>query len=136
MCLNRKRIISFLHKYSLILVSVFVIMVTFGNELIRYNPSNGHIEYSRNRGLTWYIRSGSILLGDVRSMVVYGDELILCSSEGVMYSTNKGTTWTTRSSTRRNFVYLHVIGNEILAYSDDGHLYYSTNKGYDWIMRY
>ena len=134
MSLKRKRLQVLLHKCSLALV--FIIMVTLGNELIRYNPDNGHIEYSRNRGLSWSIRCGSILLGDVRSMVVYGDELMLCSSEGVLYSTNKGTTWTPRNSSRRNFVHLHVFGNEILAYTDDGHLFYSTNKGYDWMMRY
>ena len=35
-------------------------LVTLGSELIRINPSNGHIEYSTSGGRTWMTRySGS-----------------------------------------------------------------------------
>ena len=42
--------------FSLLLTFVMGLMVTFGNELIRFNPSNSHIEYSNNRGTSWYRR--------------------------------------------------------------------------------
>lgn len=41
---------------NLTLTLVMGLMVTFGNELIRYNPANKHIEYSNNKGSSWYRR--------------------------------------------------------------------------------
>ena len=128
-----KSLITKFNKYSLSIV--MGLMVTFGNELIRYNPSNRHIEYSTNRGSSWYCRNSGSSIGNVRSIIVYGDELILCSDKGVMYSTNKGSSWYTRNSSNKNFIDLQDAGKEILASTDDGHLYYSTNKGSSWYRR-
>lgn len=119
---------------SLIFTFVMGLMVTFGNELIRFNPSNSHIEYSTNRGSTWYTRNSGSSIGNVKSLVVYGNELILCSDKGVYYSTNKGATWYMRSS-QKDFVDLNDGGKELLAGTSDGHLYYSTNKGATWYRR-
>lgn len=120
---------------NVIISLVMGLMVSFGNELIRYNPANNHIEYSTSRGATWFTRSSGGNIGKVRSMIVYGDELILCSDKGVMYSTSKGATWFTRSVSRKDFIDLQDAGNEILATSTDGHLYYSTSKGATWFRR-
>lgn len=123
-------------KQSHILIGIIMgLMITFGNELIRYNPQNHHIEYSTNRGSSWFARNTGSSLGNVRSIIVYGNELILCSDKGVMYSTNKGASWFTRNSSCKNFVDLQDAGKEILASTDDGHLYYSTNKGASWFRR-
>ena len=111
------------------------LMITFGNELIRFNPSNNHIEYSTNRGSSWYTRNSGTTLGNVKSIVAYGNEIILCSDKGVFYSTNKGSSWYMRSTTYKNFTDLQDGGKEILAMTDDGHLYYSTNKGSSWYRR-
>lgn len=128
-----KKIFYKFNKYYL--VFLMGLMVTLGNELVRYNPSNNHIEYSTNRGATWYTRYSGYSIGNVRSIIVYGNELILCSDKGVMYSSNKGATWYTRNSSNKNFIDLQDAGNEILASTDDGHLYYSTNKGATWYRR-
>lgn len=123
-------------KHTHLLIGIIMgLMVTFGNELIRYNPSNHHIEYSSNRGTSWYTRNSGSSLGNVRSLIQYGDELILCSDKGVMYSKNKGSSWYTRNSTYKNFTDLQDAGTEILATTVDGHLYYSKNKGSSWYRR-
>lgn len=131
--MKTRKIIFKFNKYCL--AFVMGLMVTFGNELIRFNPSNNHIEYSTNRGLSWITRNSGSSLGQVKSIIMYGNELILCSDKGVMYSTNKGLSWITRSSSYKNFIDLQDAGKEILASTDDGHLYYSTNKGLSWIRR-
>lgn len=128
-----KRLITFFNKYCL--AFVMGLMITLGNELIRYNPSNHRIEYSTNRGASWYTRYSGSSIGNVRSIITYGNELLLCSDKGVMYSTNKGASWYTRSTAYKNFVDLTDSGRELLATSDDGHLYYSTNKGASWYRR-
>ena len=117
------------------LTIVMGLMVTMGNELIRFNPSNNHIEYSTTRGISWINRNSGHNIGNVRSIIIYGDELILCSDKGVMYSNNKGISWILRSSSHKDFIDLQDAGREILASAADGHLYYSTNKGISWIRR-
>lgn len=41
---------------NIILTLIMGLMASFGNELIRFNPSNNHIEYSTNRGSSWFRR--------------------------------------------------------------------------------
>ena len=44
-------------KLTYLLIGIIMgLMITYGNELIRYNPSNHHIEYSNNKGSSWYRR--------------------------------------------------------------------------------
>lgn len=121
--------------HNILIGIIMGLMITYGSELIRFNPSNHHIEYSTNRGSSWFCRNSGSSLGDVKSIIVYGNELILCSDKGVMYSTNKGASWFTRNSSCKNFIDLQDGGKEILASTDDGHLYYSTNKGASWFRR-
>lgn len=128
-----KSVISKFNKYCL--AFVMGLMLTLGNELIRYNPTNKHIEYSNNRGVSWYTRNSGNSLGNVRSIIIYGDELLLCSDKGVLYSRNKGVSWYTRNTSNKNFIDLQDAGKEILASTDDGHIYYSNNKGVSWYRR-
>ena len=111
------------------------LMVTLGRELIRYNPSNGHIEYSTSQGRVWSTRYSGSSIGSVKSLIVYRNELILCSDKGVFCSTSQGRVWAVRSSSNRNFIDLLESGPELLAYTDDGHLYYSTSAGRVWSRR-
>ena len=120
---------------NITLTLVMGLMVSFGNELIRFNPSNNHIEYSTNHGSSWFTRNSGGSIGNVKSIIVYGDELILCSDKGVMYSTSKGSSWFTRSTSHKDFIDLQDAGKEILATTADGHLYYSTSKGSSWFRR-
>lgn len=111
------------------------LMTSLGSEIIRYNPSNGHIEASSSRGNTWFLRNSGSMIGRVRALITHKDELVLCSDKGVYYSSSKGNTWSLRSSAYKNFVDLQDAGSEILASTDDGHLYYSSSKGSTWARR-
>lgn len=123
-------------KHTHLLIGIIMgLMVSYGTELIRFNPSNHHIEYSNNRGSSWYTRNTGSSIGNVKSIIVYGNELVLCSDKGVMYSNNKGASWYTRNCSNKNFIDLQDAGKEILATTDDGHLYYSNNKGASWYRR-
>jgi len=110
-------------------------MVSYGNELIRFNAANGHIEYSTSRGCSWTLRYSGSSIGRVKALIVYGNELLVCSDKGIFYSTSKGCAWTLRCSTYKNFIDLQDCGRELLATTDDGHLYYSTSKGCAWTRR-
>ena len=110
-------------------------MVSYGGEIVRYNPSSSRIEYSRNNGLSWYTRYTGSTIGNVKSLIVHGKELLLCSDKGVFYSGNTGLSWYTRSTSYKNFIDLQDMGGEILASTDDGHLYYSRNNGLSWYRR-
>jgi len=111
------------------------LMLSYGGELIRYNPANSHIEYSNNQGRSWYIRNDGSSVGKVKSIVECKGELILCSDKGVFYSNNAGRAWYIRSTSHKNFVDLNYTGSELLANADDGHLYYSNNAGRAWYIR-
>ena len=87
-----KRIYGHNSALNLILTLVMGLMVSFGNELIRYNPSNRHIEYSTNRGASWYTRCSSHK--DFIDLQDAGKEILASTSDGhLYYSTNKGSSW-------------------------------------------
>lgn len=111
------------------------LMISYGNELIRFNPSNGRIEYSTSRGVVWSMRNSGSTIGHVRAIIVYGNELLLCSDKGVFYSTSKGVVWSLRTATHKDFIDLQDCGRELLATTADGHIYYSTSKGVVWSRR-
>lgn len=111
------------------------LMVNLGSELIRYNPSNGHIEYSTSQGRVWSARCTSRTFGTARALIVYGKELLLCSDKGVYYSTSKGAVWSLRCSSHKDFIDLTDGGRELLATTSDGKMYYSTSKGMVWSRR-
>ena len=69
-------------------------LITYGNELIRFNPSNNHIEVSTSRGMSWYTRCSGGSLGTIRDLLVFGNELLAPTSDGHLYvSTSKGASW-------------------------------------------
>lgn len=111
------------------------LMISYGGEMIRYNPANSHIEYSNNQGRSWYTRYSSSNIGNVKSLISCGNELLLCSDKGVFYSNNSGRSWYTRSTSCKNFIDLTDTGSEILASTSDGHVYYSNNQGRSWYRR-
>jgi len=120
------------------LTSLFIVLsllVSFNGEMVRYNPSNSRIEYSSNQGRSWYSRYTGSSIGQVKSMIAYGNELILCSDRGVFYSSNSGRSWYSRSASHKDFIDIADAGKELLATTADGHLYYSTNSGRTWFKR-
>ena len=69
-------------------------LITYGNELIRFNPSNNHIEVSTSRGTSWFTRYSGSGLGNIRDLLVFGSELLANTADGHLYvSTSKGTSW-------------------------------------------
>ena len=112
-------------------------LLTYGNELIRFNPSNNHIEVSTTRGMSWYTRCSGGSLGTIRDLLVFGNEILALTDKGLYVSTSKGASWFCRnsSSTVRGFSALADGGNELLAPTSDGHLYVSTSKGASWFRR-
>ncbi len=111
------------------------LMISYGGEMIRYNPANSHIEYSNNGGRAWYVRYTGSSIGNVRCITDCGKELLLCSDKGVFYSNNSGRAWYIRNSSFKNFIEISNAGNELLASTDDGHVYYSNNQGRAWYKR-
>ena len=98
-------------------------LVTLGSELIRINPSNGHIEYSTSGGRTWMTRySGS----------GYGRFLDL-----LPFSSSAGRSWLTKnaSSVARSLVALQDGGKEVIGMTADGHIYASSSEGATWLRR-
>ena len=112
-------------------------LITNGNELIRINPANNHIEYSTNRGITWMSRYIGHNCGTFRDLVPYNGKIIAITDKGVYYSFNNGISWMSKNigSVARTFVAIQDAGRELLAQTSDGHLYYSTNEGVSWMRR-
>jgi len=111
------------------------LMISCGNELIRYNPSNGKIEYSTSQGRVWSTRCFGSNIGRVTCLIDLGKEFLLCSDKGVFYSTSQGRVWSNRTTAYKNFIEMQDMGKEILASTDDGHIYYSTSAGRVWSRR-
>ena len=114
-------------------------LITFGSELIRINPSNNHIEYSNNKGYSWYSRHTSSSCGTFVDLVLYENEIIALTSKGIYYSNNKGYSWYSRcaslpTSSYGTFLSLMDGGKELLAQTSKC-LCYSPNKGFSWYKR-
>ena len=113
------------------------LLVSYGSELIRINPSNNRIEFSTNRGASWITRYSGSSYGTFRDLIVYGGKLLALTDKGVYYSTNKGAFWIAKyiGQYAKTFAVLQDSGSELLATTTDGHLYFSTNDGASWIRR-
>ena len=111
------------------------LLVSNGTELIRYNTSSADIEFSNNRGMTWFVRSHGRDMGNVRAMTLHKGEIILCSDRGIFYSQNDGRSWFLRTGSEKSFVDLQDMGSELVAVTSDGHVFKSSNKGFYWYKR-
>ena len=112
-------------------------LISYGNELIRINPANNHIEASITRGSSWFNRYSGGAAGQFKDLLPYGNEILVCTSNGIFFSTTRGSSWSSRciSTTCQTFTSLADGGKDLLANTDDGHLYVSTTKGSSWFRR-
>jgi len=80
---------------TLLVGIIMGLMVTYGGELVRYNPANKHIEYSPSQGRTWFSRNNSYK--NFIDLQDCGKEILASTDDGhIYYSTNSGRTWLRR----------------------------------------
>ena len=74
--------------------------------------------------------------GTFRDLLVYGRELLACTSKGLYVSTNDGRSFSPRcmNNSYGDFLNLQDAGTELLANTSKG-LYYSRNEGRSWVKR-
>ena len=108
-------------------------MVQYGSEIIRINTQKNTIEYSKDGGRSWRSRYMGSVAGVFVDLLVYGSEILACTSKGIYYSKDGGRTWHSRytSSSYGSFIQLASDGQNILATTSKG-LYYSKDSGRTW----
>ena len=111
-------------------------IVNLGRELVRINTQKNCVEYSQNGGRSWVIRCCNGSYGEFRDLLVYGSELLACTSKELYVSTNEGRSFAPRctNSSYGDFLNLQEAGTELLANTSKG-LYYSRNEGRSWVRR-
>ena len=111
-------------------------IVNLGRELVRINVQKNSVEYSQNGGRSWVTRCSNASYGMFRDLLVYGNELLACTSKGVYVSTNDGRSFAPRCTNNSygEFLNLQESGSELLANTTKG-LYYSHNGGRSWVRR-
>ena len=111
-------------------------IVNLGRELLRINVQKNSVECSQNGGRSWVTRCSNASYGIFRDLLVYGNELLACTSKGVYVSTNDGRSFAPRctNSSYGEFLNLQESGSELLANTTKG-LYYSRNGGRSWVRR-
>lgn len=112
-------------------------LIHFGNELLRINTDKNTIEYSQNGGRSWVTRCSSTSYGSFIDLLLFGREILVCTSKGLYASQNDGRSFSprcTNTSSYGDFLSLQANGSELLANTSKG-LYYSRNEGRSWIRR-
>ena len=111
-------------------------IVNLGRELVRINVQKNSVECSQNGGRSWVTRCSNSSYGTFRDLLVYGNELLACTSKGVYVSTNDGRSFAPRCTNNSygEFLNLQESGSELLANTTKG-LYYSRNGGRSWVRR-
>ena len=112
-------------------------LVTLGSELIRINPSNGHIESSTTGGRSWLVRYTGNGCGRFIDILPFAGKLLALTDKGVYGSTTGGRSWLIRcsSSIAQSLVSLQDGGRELIGMTADGHIYTSTTEGASWLRR-
>lgn len=110
-------------------------MVEFGREMIRINPSNNTIEYSRD-GRNWTRRYSSQYYGTFYDLCVVGSDIYAASAKGVIYSRDGGLNWSTKctSTSYGTFQTLILRGTELWAQTTKG-TYVSKDGGRNWMKK-
>ena len=111
-------------------------IVNLGRELVRINVQKNSVECSQNGGRSWVTRCSNASYGTFRDLLVYGYELLACTSKGLYVSTNGGRSFAPRctNSSYGEFLNIQESGSELLANTTKG-LYYSRNGGRSWVKR-
>ena len=111
-------------------------MIQSGKEIIRINSQKNSIEYSSDGGRNWHLRYSSSYAGTFVDLILFGSEVIACTSKGLYYSKDAGRNWHLRysSSYAGTFQQLMADGSVLLATTSKG-LFYSKDSGRNWHKR-
>lgn len=111
-------------------------IIQSGKEIIRINPQKNSIEYSTDGGRNWHQRYIGSHPGTFVDLVLFGSEVLACTSKGLYYSTDAGRNWHSRyiSSYAGTFIQLMADGSTLLATTSKG-LFYSKDSGRNWHKR-
>lgn len=111
-------------------------IVSVGKELVRINTQKNSIDYSQNEGRSWVMRCNDNSYGTFKDLLVYGHELLACTSKGIYVSNNEGRSFAIRctNSSYGEFLNIQDTGKELIANTTKG-IYYSQNEGRSWVMR-
>lgn len=110
-------------------------LIEYGRDMIRINPSNNTIEYSRD-GRNWTRRHSSQYYGTFYDLCLVGSDLYAATAKGVIYSHDGGQNWTGKctSSAYGTFRTLMLRGMELWAQTSKG-TYVSKDGGRNWTKR-
>lgn len=110
-------------------------LIECGGELIRINPANNSIEYSRD-GRNWTRRCTSSAYGTFLDLCLFGPMVYAVTSKGVYFSKDKGLNFTLKcnSSAYGTFQSIMVRGTELYAQTSKG-LYASRDEGRNWTRK-
>ncbi len=110
-------------------------MIQYGREMLRINPSNNTIEYTRD-GRNWTRRYSSQYYGTFFDLCLVGSDIYAATQKGVIYSHDGGTNWTTKctSSAYGTFQSLMLRGTEIWATTTKG-TFASKDGGRNWTRK-
>ena len=111
-------------------------MIQYGSELLRIDTQKNTIEYSKDGGRSWRSRYMGSIAGVFVDLLVYGSEILACTSKGIYYSKDGGYNWRNRynSNSCGSFLQLASDGQNVLATTSKG-LYYSKDGGNNWRRR-
>ena len=106
-----------------------------GAEMLRINPSNNAVEYSRD-GRNWTRRYSSRYYGTFYDLCLVGSDVYAATQKGVIFSRDGGRNWTGKytGSSCGTFQTLMLRGIEIWAQTTKG-TYVSKDGGRNWMKR-
>lgn len=110
-------------------------LLQYGAEMLRINPSNNSIEYSRD-GRNWTRKFSSQYYGTFYDLCLVGSDVYAATQKGVIFSHDGGRNWTGKytGTTYGTFQSLMLRGTELWAQTTKG-TYVSKDGGRNWMKR-
>ena len=111
-------------------------IINAGRELLRINTEKNYIENSTTEGRSWIPRCANQSYGIFVDMIIYGSEILACTSKGIYASKDSGRSWTPRciNPTYGEFMNIQDAGQYLIATTSKG-LFCSKDSGRSWIRR-
>lgn len=106
-------------------------MAAYGSKV--FATTDIKVLFSPDNGTTWQYTDTTSSINDPKSVVYDGNEVFVCSRDGLHWSTNDGTTWNKINISAANPRVSNVLtlGDVYVVATDDG-IYKSTDAGSTW----